>query len=197
MRQRLILVAPPDLVADELAAALAGGDVAAVVIPVLAARPRMLVEAAQGAGAAALLQHRFAEGEPPPWPLAFGADGVQVGGGYGARRKAVETRPEGATVGATAATRHEAMTLGEVGADFLWFGRVDALDEDGLEVGIWWQALFEVPAVVAGPADEASVALMIATRVEFIAVDVFRACGGDAAATVSRINAALAERVPS
>lgn len=185
--QRLILAVPAGTAAARLNAALGGGDVAAVI---LAGGERALVEAAQDAGSAALLARTFAAGDRLPWPLAHGADGLHAAGAFAERHRAVDTRPEGVTIGAAAATRHEAMSLGEAGADYLHFGRLDRVDEEAFELAAWWQALFEVPAVLAGPADAASVAKMIATRAEFIAVNVFE-LPSDPAESVAAVCAQL------
>lgn len=192
MRQRLILAPPHDVTPGALEAALGGGDVAAVVVPIAAARPAVLVEVSQSEGTAALLGYHLRVEDKLPWPLAFGADGVHVAGAYSRRYATVDTRPEGATLGATAATRHEAMMLGETGSDYIWFGRQDALDEDDLELAVWWQVLFEVPAVLAGPSDASSIGRMIATRVEFIAVNVF-STSEDPGDAVARINALIGD----
>lgn len=173
MRQRLILVLPSGLAPARLAAALDGGDVAAVVIPADGANAMALVDAAQIEGCAALVAYDLGVSGTPPWPLAFGADGVHAGGDFDGRLGAVTRRPEGATVGAVAGTRHEAMMLGEAGADYLWFGSPRFVNEDALELACWWQALFEVPGVAAGPPEDKAIGQLIATGVEFIAVDVF------------------------
>ena len=78
-------------------------------------------------------------------------------------RPTTATAQHDMTVGVAAANRHEAMTLGEAGADYVWFGETATLLESAAELACWWTRLFEVPAVLAGPADDASLALMIAT----------------------------------
>ncbi|ORE96544.1 thiamine-phosphate pyrophosphorylase [Stappia sp. 22II-S9-Z10] len=190
--QRLILSVPAGTEPAVLAAALEAGDVAAVVIVGGLTEPSSLIETAQDRGAAALISRNLDEGGASPWLIPTAADGLHLDGDFTARRGAIEARPEGMTVGATAASRHEAMTLGEGGSDYVWFGTVDALSESAAEMACWWQALFEVPAVLAGPADDASLALMIATRVEFIAVNVFQS-NADPAARVASIDALLRE----
>ncbi|RAH96938.1 hypothetical protein DLJ53_30120 [Acuticoccus sediminis] len=188
--QRLILTVPSGTAPQRVAAALESGDVAAVVFggPDV---PSELILAAQNAGAAALVERELTEGRNA-WPVPDIADGVHLTGDFAARIAAVETRPEGLTVGASAASRHEAMTLGEAGSDYVWFGTTASLLESAAEMACWWQALFEVPAVLAGPADDAAMALMIATRVEFIAVNVFES-DADPAGRVAAINALLRE----
>lgn len=187
-RQRLILRVAADVAPAALTAALEAGDVAAVVV---AAGPETtaLVDRAQREGVAALVGFDASAGGAPPWPLGYGADGVHVIGDEAAAATVIATRPEGASIGAEARTRHGAMTLGEAGADYLWFGSTAALDEEMMELACWWQALFEVPAVAAGPADLAAVRTLIAMRVEFIAVNVFDVA--DPVAFVEAVNRAL------
>jgi thiamine-phosphate pyrophosphorylase len=183
-RQRLILRLPPDLAPARLASALEAGDVAAAVVVRGTATTAALVDLAQREGVAALVAHEAVHGAAPAWPLGYGADGLHLSGDEALMARVARDRPEGATLGAAVATRHGAMTLGESGVDYVWFGSTDALDADLLEQACWWQALFEVPAVAAGPV--ASVRSLIATRVEFIAVNVFD--DSDPAGLVEAIN---------
>ncbi|MEM8662965.1 MAG: thiamine phosphate synthase [Pseudomonadota bacterium] len=176
MRQRLILTAPAGLSAVRLSAALEAGDVAAVVIAP-GDGAAALVRAAQEAGAAALVAQ-------DTWPAPYGADGLHLPADGVSPLKA---RPEGSVCGAVAGDRHTAMMAGEAGADYVWFE--GAGDETACALASWWQATFEVPAVVAGPA--ASLAAMIVSRAEFVAmVDVFDG-QVDAVALVAAANAAL------
>ena len=187
--QRLILTVPDRLDPQVLGATLEGGAAAAVVFEGRSASPA-LIEVAQNAGAAALATCALGEGASP-WPLKGDADGAHLVGDFAARVAGLGRRPEGLTVGAAAQSRHEAMTLGEAGSDYVWFGSTATLSEAAAEMACWWQALFEVPAVVAGPSDQASLEAMIVSRAEFVAmVDVF---GDDRneAALVARANLAL------
>lgn len=188
-RQRLILAVPAGIAPPTLAGVLAAGDVAAVVLEPAGGATGTLVEAAQQQGVAALVTLETSPGGAPPWPLGYGADGLHVAGDEGLAERIVRTRPEGATVGAAAASRHGAMSLGEAGADYVWFGATASIDVEMLEHACWWQALFEVPAVAAGPADHEAVRRLIETGVEFIAVNVFDA--DDPAALVAAINRQL------
>lgn len=182
LRQRLILTLPADLAAARLSSALAAGDVAAVVLPAAAAEGPALVAAAQAAGAAALVSGTG-------WPAPFGADGLHVDGDV---VKRLAARPDGAMCGAVADERHRAMVAGEAGADYLWFDATGDL-VTGCALANWWQALFEVPAVVAGPSDEMALAALIGTRAEFVAlVDVF-GDRHDEVARVAAINRALGD----
>lgn len=212
MRQRLILEVPDGAGTSWLDETLRGGDVAAVVLPADHRELRDLVDVAQGTDVAAMLAYDVG-GEQRPWPLPHGADGAHLVGPTDRVGAVIEARPEGASVGALAASRHEAMVFGECGADYVWFGRTADLDEEAVERAAWWQALFEVPGVLAGPNDERSVALMVATRVEFIAVNLFSGTGGplasggggsggaemagEAAADMLERLSAMLERAPS
>jgi thiamine monophosphate synthase len=86
------------------------------------------------------------------------------------------------------------MVLGEAGADYVWFGTPQRLDEDRMTDAAWWQALFEVPAIAAGPCEFEAIDSLIATQVEFIAVDVFSGID-DPGDRVAEINARLDRRV--
>lgn len=191
MRQRLILCPPADVPAETLAAVLRAGDVAAVVLAPLAPGLAALVQAAQGEGVAALLAAQMAV-DGKGWPALHGADGVHLTGAMEGRRLALEARPEGVTVGALALDRHEAMVLGESGADYLWFGATGALEEDAVLRAAWWQSLFETPCVLAGPDTEDALSAMIASEAEFLALDVFAAA--DPAERVALVDARLAPR---
>ncbi|MBJ3777168.1 thiamine phosphate synthase [Acuticoccus mangrovi] len=186
----MILVAPAQLPSAALAEAIGGGDVAAVVLPAASAETDELVRVAQQAGVAALLGYDFESGAALPWPVQHGADGIHASGGFDECYRAVDTRPEGATIGALARDRHEAMTLGDTGADYIWFGDDARLDEDALALASWWQALFEVPAVIAGPCEWSAIDRLIATKSEFIAVNVFQGSVGPGE-QVAYINARL------
>lgn len=163
MRQRLILTLPGGLETARLKSALAAGDVAAVVLPADAERGAELVAAAQEAGAAALVAGA-------KWPAPFAADGLHLAK---ADRALFARRPSGAMCGGVASDRHDAMLVGEADADYVWFdGTADLATACAL--ANWWQALFEVPAVVAGRSDETTLVALVGTRAEFVAlVDVF------------------------
>jgi thiamine-phosphate pyrophosphorylase len=178
-RTRLFLVAPaaPDRgFAASLAEALAGGDVAAVLIGCGANEgaaeecARELVPVAQQAGAAALIaEHTRVAGR-------LKADGVQIGTGIGDLRAAAQTfRPKRIVGAASLYSRHAAMEAGEVDIDYVFFGRPhgDIRDEPhpkALELATWWSEVMQVPAVVmAGRAVE-SVATAAATGAAFVAV---------------------------
>ncbi len=83
------------------------------------------------------------------------------------------------------------MLLGEAGADYIWFEADPALSSaEATELCAWWSALFEVPAVMAGPLSE--VEDLCATGADFIAVtDLLDQ--RDGAAALERVSAGLGE----
>lgn len=177
--QRLYLVTPPafepaafaSLLAEALEAGpvdcvelrLASGDEAVWRTAIEALRP-----VAQDRNAAFLLTDRAA------LAAETGCDGVALLSpqSYGEARRLVGPQ---AIVGVWAgSSRHEAMTAGERGADFVGFA-ADA------ELVDWWADLFEIPCVAYGgitPETKATFA-----RADFLALDdaVWKASSGSAA----------------
>tara|TARA_R110002020_G_scaffold27440_13_gene88449 strand:+ start:74 stop:670 length:597 start_codon:yes stop_codon:yes gene_type:complete len=107
-----------------------------------------LVSTAQGAGCAVLIQDDVALAR------RLGADGVHVTGGPSAVKAAVGALKPGLIVGAgNSTTRHDAMTMGEMDVDYLFFGPLDgAIDSNAADLAEWWAATFEIPAVLSDPA---------------------------------------------
>lgn len=200
-RTRLVLVVPatgPEPVdAARLEAALAGGDVAAVVIdagdvdagdnvqPAVAA----LVDSAQKAGAAALIR-----GDSRLVGRTH-ADGVHVDESLDEIEAALERFHPNGIVGAGGAdTRHDAMLIAESGPDYIFFGDIDApeaaeTNPRDFEFGTWWAEVFEIPVVVLVGLDMADVPDLAAAGVEFVAMRgaVWNNADGPAAA-VARAN---------
>lgn len=106
---------------------------------------------------------------------AVGADGVHltpradIDEAYRAARAGLE---EGSIVGADGGvSRHDAMMLGEAGADYVAFGPTDGDGEETQAALVgWWSELFVVPIVAVGieTADEA--ARIAAEAPDFIAI---------------------------
>ncbi|MGE0563995.1 MAG: thiamine phosphate synthase [Pseudolabrys sp.] len=176
---RLYLVTPPvadaDTFAADLAAALDGADVAAVLVRLadgderaLTNRIKILAPVVQNEGAALLIDGhaRLA--------ARAGADGAHLTG-ITAFTEALETlKPDRIAGVAGLATRHDAMLATEAGADYVMFGEPT---EQGrppfpavLDRIAWWAEVFESPCVgYAGDAEEA--AALAATGADFVAVD--------------------------
>jgi len=177
-RSRLCLVTPHDIDPDDLARrvddALAGGDVASLIIDGAGEHLQRLAEAvvpgAQRRGVAALVRNdtRIAGRAK--------ADGVHIDTGLADLAAATEKlRPKLIVGAAGARARHEAMALGEADPDYLFFGRLDGDTLDGifpkaLDLAAWWSELFLIPAIVMGGRSIASVEEAARAGVEFVAL---------------------------
>jgi len=158
-RCRLVLIAPPEesgaAFAARLEAALGGGDVASVILPMHdmddAAYQKHLeacVPIAQAHDVAAIVA-----GDT----RAFGrvkADGLHVDSGPGDLADAVERFQERHVVGAGGAeSRHRALELGEARPDYMFFGRFGQDTHPGphkknLQLAEWWAGMIEIPCIV-------------------------------------------------
>lgn len=109
----------------------------------------------------------------------IGADGVHLHDGAAfadARRALGEEKSIGVS---SALSRHDAMTLAELGADYIAFGETGDAEALAEMVG-WWDELFEVPCVawLKGDETEAGVRRLIDAGADYLAV------GGNAGDTV-------------
>jgi len=166
-----LLLAAPDRLdadfADRLAAALAGGRVAALLLDPAACPPAERAELL----AACLARCReasvalFLEGDPMA-VIEHAADGVllrAVAAVEPARRLLGLERPIGV---ATGGSRHAAMEAGEAGADWLLLGEGLALARCAELVG-WWSGLFVLPC--AAPCASLDAArLLLAAGADFL-----------------------------
>ena len=174
---RLFLVTPPrvddERFPGQLAEVLGGAEIAAVLIGSTADRAGTdlaaeLVSIVQAAGAAALI--------PDDTRLAgrLKADGVHVGTGLGDLRAAVESFSGKRIVGAANIhTRHTAMAAGEIGADYVFFGRPHADTHDqphpkAIDLAGWWSELMEIPAVIMAGRSLDSINAAVATGAAFV-----------------------------
>lgn len=89
----------------------------------------------------------------------LGLDGVHLGDGARRVRKARKALGNDAIVGAFAhASRHEGMTAGEAGADYVAFGPVGETrlgdgGRAGRDLFAWWSEMIELPVVAEGGLD--------------------------------------------
>jgi thiamine-phosphate pyrophosphorylase len=160
---RLFLVTPPEAdagFAPVLEGACRAGEAASVLIwsdgpdaRRTLDRAKPLVAAAQAAGAAALMR-----GDAQLVARA-GADGFHADGSEADLRAALDAlRPERIVGAGNLRSRHDAMTAGEAGADYVFFGRPEPGETRGnaldllVERAAWWQEIFETPCVVFAPA---------------------------------------------
>jgi thiamine-phosphate pyrophosphorylase len=203
-RCRVVLIAPEGVSAGQIAAALSGGDVASLILPPYgldeAAFQRLVetvVPIAQDHGAAAVIagDARIA--------MRVGADGIHLEAGKAELGDAIERHQAKLMVGAGGAkTRDDALELGEMRPDYLFFGRFgyDNKPEPhprNLALGQWWAEMIEIPCIVMAGSGLASVEAVAATGAEFVALSsaVF-ADGVDPAQAVARANALLDETAP-
>jgi thiamine-phosphate pyrophosphorylase len=163
---RLYLATPvvddPAPLAAHLPALLAGAHIAAVLLRLKPADPRSMISrikalapAVQNAGAALLI-----EGNADLVARA-GADGAHLTG-IEAMQEALPTlKPDRIAGVGGLITRHDSMTAGEAGADYVLFGEPDRRGvrpsaEAIAERLAWWAELFEPPCVgFAATFDEA------------------------------------------
>jgi len=168
------LVADTQAFAAPLAAALAAGDVAAVLLRFAEADERTLINRAKALGpvvqdkGAALIIDGHAD-----LVARAGADGAHVTG-MAAFDEAIERlKPERIVGVGGLVTRHDAMVVAERGADYVMFGEPAAGERPRLaaveERVAWWAEVFEIPCVAyAGSLDE--VAPLVKAGADFIAL---------------------------
>lgn len=205
-RCRLSLVTPKILDVTEfgprLDAALAGGDVASLIITAspeaLQSAAEALSPIAQAHGVAALVHNdtRIAG--------RARADGVHVDADITELETAIDAFHPDRIVGAGGLrSRHDAMTVGGVDPDYLFFGRLDGDSEDGifvaaLDLAAWWSSLFVIPAVVMGGRSLESAIEAARAGIEFVALRdaVWTHPGGpgEAVAEANRLLASATER---
>jgi thiamine-phosphate pyrophosphorylase len=175
---RLYLVTPPvddaQAFAPQLEAAMAAGDVAAVLLRLAEADERTQINRTKALGRivqdkeAALLLDGHAE-----LVARAGADGAHLAG-IGEFSEALETlKPDRIAGAGSLETRHDAMTAAEQGADYVMFGEPDDSGRrafDAIEERVaWWAEVFEAPCVgFAASADE--VPLLVKAGADFIAL---------------------------
>jgi thiamine-phosphate pyrophosphorylase len=176
---RLYLVSPrvadAAAFAGTLSAALAGAEVAAVLLRLEAPDDRSLINLAkalapliQSAGAACLIAGHS------DIVARVGADGAHLTGidAFSAARAGLQ--PERIAGCGGLATRHDAMLAAEAGADYVLFGEPDQAGhrpspEAVAERVTWWAEIFEPPCVgYAGTLAE--VAALAAAGADFVAV---------------------------
>ena len=132
---------------------LAGADVAAVLLRLQPADPRSMISrvkalapAIQNAGTALLLDGH------PDLVARSGADGAHLTGIKALEEALPTLKPDRIAGIGGLATRHDSMSAGELGADYVLFGEPD---EQGKRPSVdaiaerlqWWAELFEPPCV--------------------------------------------------
>jgi thiamine-phosphate pyrophosphorylase len=204
-RCRLVLTlspgAAPDTMAAALGGALAGGDVASVILFAAGASERdfqvfceKCAPMIQAAGAAALIA------DNSQIAGRCKADGVHITGSIADLKDAMNALSPRLIVGAGAKlSRDDALDKGEQRPDYVFFGRLDGdthpeAHPKNVEMGEWWASMIELPCIVMGGYLPESVTAIAASGAEFAAMSA--AVFGEGRAPkdeVAKINALLDE----
>ncbi|MCA0011491.1 thiamine phosphate synthase [Mesorhizobium sp. B292B1B] len=203
-RCRIVLIAPSGVPAAHIVSAFDGGDVASLILPqngrdeasfqTFAAE---IVPAAQAAGIAVVIagDTRIAG--------RVQADGIHVEVSKAELAETVEHFQAKMMVGAGGAkTRDDALELGEVRPDYIFFGRFGYDNKPdphprNLALGRWWAQMIRIPCIVMAGSELASIETVADTGAEFVALSsaVF-ADGVDPKAAIAQANALLDETAP-
>jgi thiamine-phosphate pyrophosphorylase len=176
---RLYLITPPlaDAAAfsTQLAQALDAGDIAAVLVRLgegnersLINRVKALCPVVQDKGAALLLDGHV------DLVARAGADGAHLNGLDAFTAAIGRLKPERIAGVGGLASRHDAMTAAEAGADYAMFGEPDAAGARPSFAAVedrvaWWAEVFEIPCVgYAAAPDE--VAPLVKAGADFVAL---------------------------
>lgn len=203
-RCRIVLIAPSGATAEQVVAALGGGDVASLILPQYEADEasfqafaEQVAPAAQAAGVAVIVagDTRIAG--------RIHADGIHVETSKAELAETIEKFQDKMMVGAGGAkSRDDALEQGEERPDYIFFGRFgyDNKPEPhnrNLSLGQWWAEVIEIPCIVLAGSNLASVEAVAATGAEFVALSsaVF-AEGVDPAEAIAHANALLDEHAP-
>lgn len=203
-RCRIVLVAPQAADPGRIAAALAGGDVASLILPQRAldddafqALASQIVPEAQARGTAVMIAGS------PRVAARTNADGIHVEGSRQELADVVARYQSKMMVGAGGAqTRNEALELGEAQPDYLFFGRFDFDQRPephmrNLTLGRWWAEMTNIPCIVQAGAELVSLVDVATTGAEFVALSAAVFGGdGDPADAVAQANALLDEHAP-
>jgi thiamine-phosphate pyrophosphorylase len=159
---RLYLATPvlddPSSLAASLPGVLTAADIAAVLVRLHAAEPRSMIArvralapAIQNAGAALLLDGALLDGQLE-LVARVGADGAHLTGIKALAEALPSLKPDRIAGCGGLVTRHDSMSAGELGADYVLFGEPDAQGKrpspDAIAERLqWWAELFEPPCV--------------------------------------------------
>jgi thiamine-phosphate pyrophosphorylase len=172
---RLVLFSPPGEADPLLAKACEAADVASIILKTnglseseILSRAKALLPIAAKTGAALLLEDRA--------DLAAKAqiDGAHLSDFPAQSSSLPVLKPRFIAGAAGLASRHDAMSAGEMGADYVMFGETSGggrppLDSIAERVA-WWAEIFQIPCV-AFAASLAEVAPLVKAGADFIALD--------------------------
>lgn len=199
---RLMLVTPPVVDAEAMAfrlmQAMAGGDLAAVLLRLSAGDDRSRIERVKRlAGPVQANNVALVVEDNALVAARGGADGVHLTGGPAAVAEARSSLKSERIIGIGGLrARHDAMDAGEAGVDYVMFGEPRP---DGslpplaavVERAGWWAEIFETPCVAYAP-DAESIPALVETGAEFVALGAWAfEEGQDIRALVEQANAAI------
>lgn len=203
-RCRIVLIAPAHATPEHILAALAGGDVASLILPTwemdddaFQRHAEAIVPRAQAEGVAVVIagDARIA--------MRSGADGLHA---ESPRREVadliVKNQPKLMIGTGGATTRDDALELGELRPDYIFFGKFgyDNKPEPharNLKLGQWWSEMIQVPCIVLAGSEIASVSEVAATGADFVALSsAVYGDGIDPAEAVAGANALLDAQAP-
>ena len=200
---RLMLVTPPvadaEAMAFRLMQAMAGGDIAAVLLRLAPGDDRSRIERVKRlAGPVQANNVALVVEDNALVATRGGADGVHLTGGPAAVAEARSSLKSERIIGIGGLrARHDAMDAGEAGVDYVMFGEPRP---DGslpplaavVERAGWWAEIFETPCVAYAP-DAESIPALVETGAEFVALGAWAfEEGQDIRALVEQANAATA-----
>ena len=200
---RLMLVTPPvadaEAMAFRLMQAMAGGDIAAILLRLAPGDDRSRIERVKRlAGPVQANNVALVVEDNALVAARGGADGVHLTGGPAAVAEARSSLKSERIIGIGGLrARHDAMDAGEAGVDYVMFGEPRP---DGslpplaavVERAGWWAEIFETPCVAYAP-DAESIPALVETGAEFVALGAWAfEEGQDIRALVEAANAATA-----
>lgn len=181
MRPRLFLITPPDGPVDRMVerveSAISGGDVASLLIDINTIDPgqrssivKSLVKICQDSEVAALVRNDT--------QLAgrCGADGVHVDGDLSDLEPILESfRPQKIVGVGGVSNRHDALDVGDLDVDYVFFGWFDSMNNDEadpkvLALADWWSPIVEIPCIAMAGCSESSLEAACETGAEFVGV---------------------------
>ena len=193
----LYLKLPPFLSREAKAAfeqTIASADVACVLLAVGCAPPDLaqaseIVRRTQQHGIAVLVEN------DSELALSLGADGLHLSDAdahsYGQARACLGNA---AILGVNCGdNRHLAMTLAEMGADYIAFGGAPVAGEQRAELIAWWSEIFQVPCVALDVDDADEASRLVELGADFVAPAASLWLAEDAASKLSKIAASITE----
>jgi thiamine-phosphate pyrophosphorylase len=193
---RLYLVLPPAPATSEevLSRALAAAEIACVLrwggkTNIDEAWDAQLCALVQGHGVAFLVEADTERAR------SIGADGIHIVADVPLYRRARDHLGQRGIIGVGCRSRHDAMVLGELGADYVAFGIDSALDagecEERAELIAWWSETFEVPCVAWNVETAAEAEKLARLGADFVALAPSIFDAAEPARRIAEIGAAL------